>query len=128
MTDDESLRDQGMTEGVKNVPELRLKLRPMTPLSFSWMLRNKVFDEECGDIMQKTAAYAFLHTADRDMIRSVVNHRDKFLDAVDEWMDSNITCDSQLATLAGDMNNAILQRMAAQSTGGSPYKGDGAKN
>jgi hypothetical protein len=128
MTDDEALREQGMSEGVKNVPELRLKLRPMTALSFSWMLRNKVFEEDGADIMSKAAAYAYLHTSDKEEIRSVVNHRGKFLDAVDEWIDRNVQHHNQLEPLSGEMNTAFEQYMAAQSSGGSPYKSDGSKN
>lgn len=125
-TDDEALRDQGMTDGTKAMPSLKLKLRPLTALSLSWMQRNGLFDD--GDMVQKTAAFSYLHSADKTDIRAVVNDKAKFLDAVDEWIDENIQHHRQLEPIAEEMNKALMQYMAAVSSGGSPYKGDGSKN
>jgi small-conductance mechanosensitive channel len=125
-TDDEALRDVGLTEGTKKLPGLKLDLRPLTALTLSWMQRNNLFDE--GDMVQKTAAYAFLHSADRSDIRAVVNDRSKFLNAVDDWMEEHVKHHAQLEPIADEMNKALQQYMAALSSGGSPYKGDGSKN
>ena len=128
LTDDEALRVVGMTDGAKSIPELQINLRPMTALSLSWMQRNNVFDESDGDMMQKTSAFAYLHSAEKSEIRTVVNSRDKFFSAVDDWLDENIQHHAQLEPLAEEMNTSFETYMAAQSKGGSPYKGDGAKN
>ena len=128
LTDDEALRVVGMTDGAKSIPELNLNLRPMTALSLSWMQRNNVFYESDGDMMQKTAAFAYLHFAEKQEIRAVVNNREKFFSAVDDWLDENIQHHNQLEPIAAEMNASFESYMAAQSKGGGPYKGNGAKN
>ena len=47
LTDDEALREEGMTDGAKKVG--KFKLRPMTPVSLSWCQRNNLFDDETGE-------------------------------------------------------------------------------
>ena len=128
LTDDEALRVVGMTDGAKSIPELNLNLRPMTALSLSWMQRNNVFDDASGDMVQKTSAFAYLHTAPKLEIRSVVNDKEKLANAVDGWIEENVLHHTQLESIALEMNSAFETYMAAQSKGGGPYKGDGAKN
>jgi len=124
--DDEVLREHGMTDGPKKLGGFTL--RPMTVLTLSQMQRNNLMSEDCGDMLQKTAAFAYLHSAPRDEIRAVVNDKPKFFDAVDEWMDKNFQHHDELEPLAGLMAEAFEHYMAAKSTGSGPYKGNGSKN
>ena len=127
-TDEEALRLQGMTDGAKSIPSLGLTMRPMTALSLSWMQRNRIFDDDSSDMMQKTASFAYLHSEDKDTIRGVVNDRAKFMDAIDQWIDNKISHHSQLEPFATEMNSAFEAYMSAQSNGGGTYQGDGSKN
>jgi hypothetical protein len=111
MTDDELLREIGMTDGPKSVS--RFKLRPITALSLSWMQRNNMFEESFGDMLQKTAAFAYLHSEDKQKIRSVVNDRLPFLSAVDDWMDQNVSHHSELEPLSDEMNKSFDRYMSA---------------
>jgi hypothetical protein len=117
-TDDAILREIGMTEGPRKVS--RFKLRPVTALSLSWMQRNNLFDDECGDKLMKTAAFAFLHCEDKSKIRSVVNDRLPFLGAVDEWMDENIKHHSELEPVSQEMTDALDRYMASVTTAANP--------
>ena len=117
-TDDEILREIGMTEGPKKVS--RFKLRPVTALSLSWMQRNKLFDDDFGDMLMKTAAFAFLHTEDKAKIRSVVNDRLPFIGAVDEWMDENIRHHSELEPVSAEMTDALDRYMASITSAAHP--------
>jgi hypothetical protein len=124
-TDDEVLRERGATDGPKKIAGLTL--RPMSVLTLSQMQRNELLGEG-GDMLQKTAAFAFLHSAPRDEIRAVVNNREKFFDAVDAWLDRNFGHHDELEPLAGMMAEAFETYMAAKSTGSGPYQGNGSKN
>lgn len=127
--DDETLREQGFTDGPKLVT--KFELRPVTALSLSWLQRNKVFDGDFGDNMQKTAAYAFLHHADKVSIRGVVNDRREFLEAVDEWIEDNIAHHSELVPISAAMAEALETYMAATTTAAltsNSSSGGGRKN
>ena len=129
LKDDELTREKGFTEGPKQVS--KFELRPVTALSLSWLQRNKVFDGEFGDNMQRTAAFAFLHHADKLEIRSVVNDPRDFLDAVDDWIDEHITHHSELEPVATAMSEALESYMAATTTAAIPStggSGGGRKN
>ena len=119
--DDEVTREIGFTDGPKRVS--KFTLRPLTVVSLSWLQRNRVLDDASGDMMQKTAAYAFLHSADKALIRGVVNHRADFLDAVDEWMEEHITHHSELEPLSAEMNAAFDCYMAASTKAAYPSTG-----
>jgi hypothetical protein len=119
-TDDELTREAGMTAG--NVVKGRFKMRPMTALSLSWLQRNRVFDDG-GDMMQKTAAYAFLHTEPKDEIRAVVNNPAAFADAVDEWIERNINHHTELEPVSEEMSDAVEHYMAATTTAANPSPG-----
>lgn len=118
MTDDEALRMQGVTEGPKKIG--KITLRPMTALSLSWLQRNRIFDDETGDTMSKTAAFVFLHSEPKDAIRSVVNDRNAFLDAVDEWIDRTVTHHNELEPYSEAMNDAMEQYLASASSASNP--------
>ena len=125
--DDELTREKAFTEGPKKV--LSFILRPVTALSMSWLQRNFVFGDGFGDMLQKTAAFAFLHTAEKNLIRSVVNDRAEFSDAVDEWMDTHFRHHKELEPLATQMNEALDFYMASTSTAANPNNGTApAKN
>jgi hypothetical protein len=124
LTDDEILRVQGMTDGTKNVG--KLKLRPMTPLSLSWCQRNDLFDDSVHDPMHKTAAYVFLHTEPKGIIRAVVNNKQAFANAVDDWIEDNVKNHvADLEPYTEEMNLSMQKYLAAIShsknigTGGS---------
>lgn len=127
-TDDEALREAGFTDGPK--VKSSFKLRPMTALTLSWMQRNKLFDEGTGDLLQKTAAFAFLHTEPIETIRAVVNNRAAFLNAVDDWIESNIKFHTELTPLSDEMNLAMEAYMASSTVAAhrSDPKGPDSKN
>jgi len=113
LTDDEALREQGMTQGDKKISGITI--RPMTALSLSWLQRNDVFGDT-GDSMQKTAAFVYLHSQPRDVIRAVVNDRAAFLDAVDDWIEANFPHHSQLSPYSDLMSEAMNTYLAASSS------------
>jgi hypothetical protein len=113
MTDDEALREQGMTSGPTKVG--RIKLRPMSAVTLSWMQRNHVFDNDIGDTLSKTAAYVFLHSEPKDEIRAVVNNREKFAAAVDDWMERTISHHTDLEEYSAAMAEAMEIYMASVS-------------
>jgi hypothetical protein len=130
MTDDEALREQGMTQGDKMIG--KITIRPMTALSLSWLQRNDVFGDD-GDSMQKTAAFVYLHSEPREVIRAVVNNKAAFLDAVDDWIEKNFPHHSQLAPYSDLMTEAMNSYLAASSTavqepGGIATAGAARKN
>lgn len=112
MTDDEALREQGMTQGNKKLG--MITIRPMTALSLSWLQRNNVFGDE-GDSMQKTAAFIYLHSQPRELLRSVVNDRAVFLNKVDDWIEENFPHHSQLAPYSELMTESMNTYLAASS-------------
>jgi hypothetical protein len=111
MTDDEALREQGMTDGPKKIG--KFKLRPMTALSLSWLQRNNVFSDDTGDSMQKTAAFVFLHTEPKESIRSVVNNKSDFANAIDDWIDSNIRHHADLEPYTTEMSKCMEVYLAS---------------
>lgn len=113
MTDDEALREQGMTDGNKKISGITI--RPMTALSLSWLQRNDVFGDS-GDSMQKTAAFVYLHSEPREAIRAVVNDRAAFLDAVDDWIEANFPHHAQLSPYSDLMSEAMNTYLAASSS------------
>ena len=123
MTDDEELREQGMTDGTKKVG--KFKIRPMTATSLSWCQRNRVFDDETGDPLQKTAAYVFLHSEPRDVIRGVVHDRIQFANEVDDWMDKHIkNHQKDLEPYTTEMTASIQKYLAAGSDAKNPSSSD----
>ena len=113
-TDDEAMREAGMTAGPKR--KSKFLLRPMTALSLSWLQRNHVFDDATGDKLQKTAAYVYLHTEPKQDIRSVVNNHQDFLEAVDVWMEAHITYHNELEPLSEEMSEAMNIYLAANTS------------
>lgn len=118
MTDDEAMREQGMTSGTTKIG--KIKLRPMTALTLSWLQRNRVFDDNTGDTLSKTAAFVFLHSEPKEEIRAVVNSREKFSEAVDEWMERNVIHHSELEQYSAIMAESMETYMASVSKAANP--------
>ena len=110
--DDEILREEAMADGPTRV--MGIELRPITALTVSWMQRNEIFSDS-KDMIWKSAAFAFLHSAPRAKVRGVVNDRENFTQAVDEWIDENIQHHLQTTELATAMNAAFTRYMSAAS-------------
>jgi hypothetical protein len=111
--DDDLLREEGMADGAMTILD-NIELRPITALSVSWMQRNEIFNET-KDMIWKSAAFAFLHSAPFTAIRQVVNDRSAFIDAVDVWIERNLTHHAQATNVANIMNQAFTRYMAAAS-------------
>lgn len=121
-TDDEAVREIGFTAGPKEIAGIIL--RPVTALSLSWLQRNGVFSDSFGDMLQKTAAFTFLHSADKQAIRNVVNDRAAFLDAVDDWIDATVSHHTELEPYAVQMNESLEHYMAATTRAANPGGGN----
>jgi hypothetical protein len=111
-TDDEVLRIQGMEDGPKQVAGR--ELRPISALTLSWMQRNKFF-EQGRDLIWKCAAFMFLHSEAIPKIRSVVNDKDAFMVAVDQWIEKNILHRDDVQTLSKAMDEAFELYMSAST-------------
>jgi len=111
--DDEILREEAMCDGPAKILD-GLELRPITALSVSWMQRNEIFSDS-KDMIWKSAAFAYLHSAPKSDIRRVVNDRESFMDAVDSWIDKNLSHHLQTTELATAMNMAFNRYMASPS-------------
>ena len=111
ITDDDLLREQAMCDGPKRAS--KFTLRPVTAVSLSWMLRNDVLEKESGDPIQRNAAFAYLHSVDKKEIRAVVNNREEFMDAVDQWMDENVSHHRELEAVSAEKDTALDRYMAA---------------
>ena len=110
--DDEILREEGIADGPTSVAGI--EMRPITALSVSWMQRNEIFSDG-KDMIWKSAAFAYLHSAPKSDIRRVVNDKDAFMDAVDSWIDKNLSHHLQTTELATAMNDAFTRYMSAAS-------------
>lgn len=104
MRDDEVTRLEGIEDGPKKVS--KWTFRPLTALTISWIQRNNVFSDD-NDIIFKSSAYAFLHTTPFSEIRKVANNRSAFVEAVDLWIEKNITHHNQVNEIANEMNAAF---------------------
>ena len=102
--DDEILRTQAMEDGQKIVNG-RI-LRPITALTISWMQRNEVFSGNM-DLVWKSAAFAYLHSEPYSAIRSVVNDRSAFINAVDSWIENNMIHHLEISAMTDAMNVAF---------------------
>ena len=122
--DDEILREEGMAEGAAKAAGI--DLRPITALSVSWMQRNEVFSDT-KDLIWKTCAFAYLHSAPFTEIRSSVNDKSAFIDAVDCWIEKNISHHLETGEIASAMN-AAFQRYSASASEVLGSKGSASGN
>ena len=102
--DDEILREESMTDGPMTISGL--VLRPITALSVSWMQRNNIFSDNM-DLIWKSAAFAYLHSTPFTEVRSVVNNRAEFTDAVDSWIQKHIVHHNEISEITEVMNIAF---------------------
>jgi len=122
--DDEILRIQAMEDGPKIVNGRTL--RPITALTISWKQRNEVFSGEM-DTVWKAAAFTFLHSEPMSTIRGAVNDRATFINAVDSWIEKNMTHHSETSALSDEMSKAFdLYNSASPSS--QPGEGSGSGN
>jgi hypothetical protein len=118
LTDDEALREAGMTAGP--IRKAGFTLQPLSALTLSWLQRNRIFDDDSGDMIQKTAAYAYVHSTPREFVRAVVNDRASFLEAVDSWIEKHIKHHTELEPLSEEMNAAMEAYLAATTSAAHP--------
>lgn len=124
--DDEILREEGITDGTKTI--IGIDFRPVTALSVSWMHRNEIFSDK-KDLIWKSAAFAFLHSAPFPAIRSVVNDKTTFIDAVDVWIEKNISHHTELDAVGVAMNDGFKAYAASASHPvGNGQKGSASGN
>jgi hypothetical protein len=123
LKDDEVLREIGMTDGPRIVGGL--EMRPITALSMSWIRRMNIFTDDTLDELIRTAAFAYLHTEEKEKIRCVIWNRDQFYNAVDEWLDEHAPKHhSALEPFADAMAQAIELYSASESKAQHPSPGD----
>lgn len=111
--DDEILRIEGATENKREFH--KWEFRPITALTVSWMQRNDIFGDKF-DLIWKSGAYAFLHSAPFTKIRPVVNDRELFSEAVDLWISENLIHHNEIAMISEDMNEAFKRYSSALFT------------
>ena len=116
--DDEILRIQAMEDGPKIVNGRTL--RPITALTISWMQRNEVFSGNM-DLIWKSAAFAYLHSEPYSAIRSVVNDKESFVNAVDSWIEKNMIHHLEISAMTDAMNAAfeLYNASATESKAGT---------
>jgi hypothetical protein len=120
--DDEILRIQAIEDGEKLL--LGKKMRPVSALSVSWMQRNNVFGEK-RDLIWKSSAFAYLHCEDFSKIRTVINDQESFTEAVDIWIERNVTHHFEINDIADAMNKAFASYMSSATSNGGTGSGSG---
>ena len=120
-TDDEILRERGLTDGPVQVA--KITLRPITPTSFSQIMRRGIFNDDKGDPLQRTAGYVFLHSEPKDKIQAVVNNELLFWTAVDDWLDENLNHHLEMAPYSDAMSEGISIYLAAKTEAQHPSSG-----
>jgi hypothetical protein len=95
-------------------------LRPITALTISWMQRNEVFSGNM-DLIWKSAAFAYLHSEPYSAIRSVVNDKESFVNAVDSWIEKNMIHHLEISAMTDAMNAAfeLYNASATESKAGT---------
>jgi hypothetical protein len=101
-------------------------LRPITALTISWMQRNEVFSGDM-DPVWKAAAFTFLHSEPMSTIRGVVNDRATFINAVDSWIEKNMTHHHETGAMSDEMGKAFDLYNSA-SPASQPGEGSGSGN
>ena len=119
--DYEALRERGLTDGPVQVA--KITLRPITPTSFSQIMRRGIFNDDKGDPLQRTAGYVFLHSEPKDKIQAVVNNELLFWTAVDDWLDENLNHHLEMAPYSDAMSEGISIYLAAKTEAQHPSSG-----
>ena len=121
ITDDEILREQGMTSGP--LQTTRWELRPTCALEISWLQRNGVLSPDM-DILWRAAAFAYIHSAPKSEIRKSVNESSAFKATVDRWLDDESPTAKDIAALSEAMNKRTAEYFAAFSSTGEDSSGN----
>lgn len=111
-TDDEVIREQAMTAGETKVAGIKLKAT--SAIEVSYMQRFGVL-QPGNDILWKAAAFAFLHSADRKVVRTATRNEERFQDAVDDWLERNNPSMDDVKELASEMNVRITEWFSSMS-------------
>jgi hypothetical protein len=112
-TDDEALREAGMTTGP--VKLAGMTLRPVSILSMSWINRRGLFSEDFSEPVQQVSAFVYLHAAPEDEILDVVNDHSAFMRAVDKWMPQHFSHHEELFPFSSSMEKSINEYRAART-------------
>lgn len=122
--DDELTRIEAMEDGERTVKDWTF--RPITALTISWLQRNGITEGD-RDMVYRACAFAFIHSAPLADVRAVVNHKDDFTEAVDDWIAENITHHNEVVPIAEAMNKAF-ERYSKSTTFNAGGSGSGSGN
>lgn len=122
LTDDEALREAGMSDGPKKIG--KFKLRPLSAESLAWSQTVGIFDDEIGEI-HRIAGYVFLHTEHVEDILPVVFKKDRFWRSVSVWMREKINHHGELKPYDEEMNEAWERYNAATTKAANPSHSNG---
>lgn len=112
--DDEVLREHGMVSGA--VKAGRWELRPTCAPEVSWMQFNGVIvDDNQMDIIWRTSAFAYIHTAPKSEVRACARDRDLFVEKVDAWMEENNPKGSDIKALSAALNDRMSEWFSSSS-------------
>lgn len=112
--DDEVLREQGMTSGVQKAG--LWELRPTCATEVSWMQFNGVIVDDNGmDVLWRTSAFAYIHSAPKSEIRACVRDRAQFIDVVDEWIEANNPKSGDIKLLSSALNDRMNEWFSSSS-------------
>lgn len=116
-TDDELMRESGMTDGPKRVN--KLTLRPITCESWAWMQTVKIFSDDVGSYHQ-AAAFAFLHSEPLDYLRGLIFKRDAFWPEVSKWIGERHAHHDDIEPYAKELTDAYERYAAATTHAANP--------
>lgn len=127
-TDDEALREAGMTDGPKKIGKWRLE--PMNVDTLGWMQSIGVFDDENDiSLIHKSAAFVVMHSAPEDELMGVVFNKRDFWIYVSKWLRKNVRPHDELLPYAKELNSAWDRYNACVSSSVNPSEDTpGAKN
>mgnify|MGYP006893249171 CR=1 FL=1 len=125
LLDDEITRIQAIEDGPRRVK--KWNFRPVTGLTISWMQRNGIIGDANKDAMFRAAAFAFIHSSPIEEVREVVNYKDDFMTAVDNWIEENAPHHEDIMPVADEMNLAF-DRYSKSTTAAKGGKGSGLGN
>ena len=112
--DDEVLREQGMTSGSRKAG--RWELRPTCATEVSWMQFNGVIVDDNGmDVLWRTSAFAYIHSAPKSEIRACVRDRAQFIEEVDEWISKNDPSSGEIKELSAALNGRMNEWFSSSS-------------
>ena len=114
-TDDEITRIVAMTGGPEMVG--KFQLRPTAALEVSWMQRAGILDPKM-DILWRACAFMVIHVCDKSKLRAVINHAEKFIGMVDDWIDATNPDANAIKDYSDAMNKRLQEWFASASSDG----------